>query len=218
MPATSLTPAMPAIAPLTRATPRSVRSTRMPAKRAAWGERPTARIRRPAAVRPMTYQATTTMTIAMRKPRWSRDRSSSWGKSAASAIGGDSVMPVGSRHGPWTSAWTISSATGFSSRVVTTSSMPSRARSSAGTSAHAAPASAPAATIERDREYRRPALDEHARPPRPPPPPRAAGPRRRCSSSRPGTRSRPRCPRRGAASRSRGPRGTGTREVSGVRK
>ncbi len=58
MPATSLTPASPAIAPLTSAVPSSVRPTLMPANRAARGLRPTARTRSPVGVRRSTYQAT----------------------------------------------------------------------------------------------------------------------------------------------------------------
>ncbi len=48
MPATSLTPAMPAMAPLTSAAPSSVRETSMPANRAPCGLRPAARSRSPA--------------------------------------------------------------------------------------------------------------------------------------------------------------------------
>ena len=40
------------------------------------------------------------------KPRCSRDFAISCGNVAASAMGGDSVMPFGSRHGPWTSPLT----------------------------------------------------------------------------------------------------------------
>ena len=54
MPATSPAPAIPAIAPLTRAEPSSVRPTSIPAKRAPWRLRPTARNRSPAGVRPTT--------------------------------------------------------------------------------------------------------------------------------------------------------------------
>ena len=94
MPATSLTPAMPAMAPLTRATRSSVRSTLMPAKRAPCGERPTARTRRPVAVRLSTHQAMTMTTSAMTKPRCSRERprkgrnSASLGSSAEAAMRG----------------------------------------------------------------------------------------------------------------------------------
>ena len=47
MPATSLTPAIPAIAPLTSAAPSRVRETLMPAKRAPCGLKPAARSRSP---------------------------------------------------------------------------------------------------------------------------------------------------------------------------
>ncbi len=78
----------------------------------------------------------------------SRERSMSAGNSAVAAIRADSGKPVsGSRHGPWSRPFTRSSATGLSRRVVTTSSIPKRTRSSAGTSAHAAPASAPPTTM-----------------------------------------------------------------------
>ena len=46
MPATSLTPARPAMPPLTSAAVSMVRSTLMPAKRAAFGLMPTARMRK----------------------------------------------------------------------------------------------------------------------------------------------------------------------------
>ena len=131
MPATSLTPATPAMAPLTRATRSSVRSTLMPAKREPWGDSPTARRRRPVAVRLSTHQATTMTTMATMKPRCSRERPrkgrkvDSLGSSADSAMRGNSGKPVsGSVHGPWRRPSTTRRATGLSSSVVTTSSMP----------------------------------------------------------------------------------------------
>ena len=105
MPATSLTPARPPMAPLTSATRNSERSTRMPANRAACGLtalRPAAAAR--SAVRVVTYQATTRTTRAITNPRWRRDLVMSCGQPAAAAMGGDSGKPFGSRHGPCSSA------------------------------------------------------------------------------------------------------------------
>ena len=163
MPATSLTPAMPAMAPLTSAAPSSVRETLMPAKRAPCGLRPAARSRRPAGVRASTYQATAMTTRASRKPRCSRDRSISAGNSAEAAIRGDSGKPVtGSRHGPWSRPLTSRSATGLRSRVVTTSSIPNRTRSSAGSERPRRAGQRAADDHQRQCEQRRQAADHGA--------------------------------------------------------
>ena len=145
MPITSLAPAMPAIAPLTSAAPRRRRPTLIPANPAASGLSPAARSLSPVAVRPKTNHATTISAIAITNPRCSRDSTPAiGGSSALAAIRSDSGNIVsGLRHGPLSSPVTTSSATGLRRSVVTTSSIPSRTRSSAGTSAQTAPPSAP---------------------------------------------------------------------------
>ena len=144
MPATSLTPASPAMPPLTSAEISSVCSTLMPAKRAACGLIPTARMRRPKAVRLSTNHMTTMMMMARMKPRCSRERGISFGNMADAAISGDcGHCETGSRHGPLSSALTPSNATELSSSVVTTSSMASLTRISAGISTQAMPAAKP---------------------------------------------------------------------------
>ena len=204
----------------------SVRSTRMPANRAACGESPTARIRSPAAVRPSTYHATTMMTRRGGSRGGDASARGAAGSAAARrAMGGDSVMPVRVAPRPLDERLDDEQRDRVQEQgrddLVDAQARPQQRR-------HERPRRARERSRRRPSSgsatMRRPALDELPDAGRRHRAHEQLALRRRCSSSRPGRRSRPRCRRRGAASRStrtsrqRELRGQGRDEVVDVRR
>ena len=148
-PATSMAPASPASAPDSMATSTTVRVTGTPAKAAARALAPTARMSKPSTVYFISTQTATASAAAISRPLCTRVCATSLDSSSSpiSATLCGQPMAVGSFIGPSSISDTSSSTMKFSSRVVTTSSTPSRALSSAGPSSSSAPASAAASSI-----------------------------------------------------------------------